>query len=138
MHNISDILSSASLLVAILTTIYSLFYPEIKGVLDISPKSGSLKKDNALDYEKAKIIRNSKVIPLFFGSIVLTLVFIPEFINQLKIAYQYYRSTGFDMENYNTATASFVVVTAFSILLTVNIIIISFKYMIQLKNLNPE
>src|SRR5690348_5406982 len=123
MPNISDILSSASLLLAALTMIYSLFYPEIKSVLDMVPQTGVTIKDNAPNYDNAKVIRNSKVLPILFGSIVLSLVFIPEFIAQVKNSLTVFKAEGLSLSSYDTANASYMAVTLFAMTLTISIIV---------------
>jgi hypothetical protein len=133
----ADILSSASLLLAVLTAIFSLFYPDIVKILDIVPKTGSLKKDNGPDYVLGIAVRNSKVLPLFIGGPILTLVFIPVFLNQLKNVYLVFKTEGFKMSDYDTANASYIVVTLFAIALTTYILILSGKFFSQLKKLRP-
>ncbi len=134
----SDILSSASLLLAILTAIFSLFYPDINAILNIEPKTGALKKDNGPAYVKGKATRNSKVLPLFIGGPILTLVFIPQFFYQIKNAYLVFNTDGLKMSDYDTANASYIVVALFAIALTINILALSFKYFSHLKQLRPE
>jgi len=133
----SDVLSSASLLLAALTTLYSLFYAEINSILDIEPKTGSTKSENLPDYNKAKKVRNSKVIPLLAGSIMLSLVFIPQFCGQLANCYAVYKAGDVDMSQYNTTNASYVAVTVFVLALTMGIILLAIRFFIQLKNLRP-
>jgi len=134
----ADILSSASLLLAILTAIFSLFYPAITEILTIEPKTGATKKDNGPNYIRGKGVRNSKVLPLFIGGPLLTLVFIPEFLYQLKNVQLVYKAHGIRMSDYDTANASYIMVTVFAIALTINILILSFKYFAHLKKLRPE
>lgn len=138
MSNISDILSSASLILAALTTIYSLFYPEIRSVLDMVPQTGVTVKDNAPNYNKAIVIRNSKVLPLLTGSTVLSLVFIPEFIVQVDNCVEVFKKEGMRSSSYNTANATYIVVTLFAIMLTSSIVSLSFKFFKQLKKLRAE
>lgn len=132
----SDILSSASLLLAILTTVFGLIYPTIKEVIDL--KVATHKADNSANYKKALLIRKTRLIPLLFGSIILTLVFIPELIKQVAKSIKTFSKSGFDFNTYDTVMASFIIVTLFMITLTIIIIVISIDYQKKVKSLKPS
>ena len=82
MYSMSDLLSASSLLLAILTTLYALFYSSINEFLDIVPKPH--KVDNKTNYRKGIEIRNTKIFPILFASITLSLIFIPDAIKLIK------------------------------------------------------
>lgn len=131
----SDVLSSASLILAALTTIYGLYYSDIRDILDVVPKTGDLKPDNKPNYTKAKTILRSKLIPLLVGSIVLTLVFIPDFIYQLVNCYQIWRDLGVSYDTYNTSNAAYVVVTFFAIMLTGSVLLMFYGFVKKIRAL---
>jgi hypothetical protein len=132
----SDILSSASLLLAIITALYGLFYPDIIKILDIIPAVHAV--DNKPHFIKAKEIRNTKLFPLLLASIILTLTFMPEFLHQIKTALELYCKLGFAFDTYNTVIASFMVVCIFMIVLSISIVILSVRYYNKMKVLNPD
>lgn len=132
----SDILSSASLLLAILTTVFGLIYPTLKEILDL--KVSAHKPDNSANYKKALTIRKSRLLPLLLGSIILTLVFIPELIKQLVNSYHIVAKEGFHFKNYDTVIASFIVVSLFMIVLTIAVILITIDFFKKIKALNPS
>lgn len=132
----SDILSSASLLLAILTTVFGLIYPTIKEVIDL--KVAPHKADNSANHKKALLIRKTRLIPLLFGSLILTLVFIPELIKQVAQSVKTFSKQGFDFNTYDTVMASFIVVTLFMITLTIIIIVIAINYQKKVKSLKPS
>lgn len=132
----SDILSSASLLLAILTTVFGLVYPTLKEILDL--KVATHKADNRANYKKALIIRKTRLLPLLLGSVILTLVFIPELIKQLVNTYHIITEKGFHFKDYDTVIASFIVVSLFMIVLTIAIVIITIEFFKKTKALNPN
>ncbi len=132
----SDILSSASLLLAILTTVFGLIYPTIKEVLDV--KVATHKADNSANYKKAKLIRKTRLFPLLVGSIILTLVFIPELIKQTTNAIKIIAKYGFDLKTYDTVIASFIVVALFMVVLTISIIITTIEFQKKLTSLKSN
>jgi len=132
----SDILSSISILVGILTALFSLFFPSIDEILNLNSSSAG-NRDNTLNYRRGKSVRNTKVFPLLFGAILLTIVFIPELINQLKIAWLVFRVNGNSIiwNTYDTASAAYIVTSIFAITLTISICYISFRFFVHLKTL---
>ena len=132
----SDILSSASLLLAILTTVFGLIYPTIKEVLDL--KVAPHKADNSTNYKKSLLIRRTRLVPLLIGSIILSLIFIPELIKQIAKSLNTFFKRGFAFNTYDTVMASFIVVALFMITLTIIIIAISIEYQRKVKALSPS
>ena len=72
----SDLLSAASLLLAVITILYSLWYSEIgqASSLHVENEPG----DRLDNYEKARAVLWSKAIPLAIASLILLLINLPE------------------------------------------------------------
>ncbi|MCW0482411.1 hypothetical protein [Gaoshiqia sediminis] len=132
----NDLLSASSILLAILTALYGFFYPSINEVLLIKPSTHPV--DDKRNYAKAKETRNTRLIPLMIGTIVISLVFLPEFLNQMVICYDLLIEHGFQKLSYDTLIATFMVVCFFIFLLTINTVNIFFKYVSKMKKINPD
>lgn len=128
-----DILSAASLLLAILTTLYVFNYPSIKEAIDFPVDQN--KVNNREKHNKSKIVWRTKLLPLLITSIVLTVIFIPEFLKILTSSVKVIFS---DSPNkYDTVKASYLAVTAFIAVLTLSIVWSSFKLLSKKKELTP-
>ena len=88
----SDLLSAATLLVAVVTILYSLWYAEIKNILAIIPKQRS--EDNVRDCAKVKQLFFAKALPLTFMAIMVAVIFTPDAIRILLAALDTFRSHG--------------------------------------------
>lgn len=133
MNSMSDLLSASSLLLAILTTLYSLFYSSINEFIGIKPSLH--KADNKKDYESGKEIRNTKILPILLSSIILSAVFIPEAVNIIYESFRLIKLHGFDGVYYDTVKTTYIVVTLFIIALSFSIVLLTFKFFKQLNNL---
>lgn len=134
----SDILSSVSILVGILTALLALFYSEIQNFLELTPER--LRANNKVNFTNGKRIRNTRLHPLASSSIILTLVFIPELINQISnmvsvFEYNQYRIC---WEQYSTVNAAFITVAFFLICLTLRICITTFRFYFHLHKFSPD
>ena len=125
----SNLLSASSLLLAILTTLYALFYSSINEFLDIIPKPH--KVDNKANHKKGIEIRNTKIFPILFASISLSLIFIPDAIKIFRDSYL------FDRNNieYDTVKMTYITVTVFMICLSISIIMLTCKFFKKLYKL---
>jgi hypothetical protein len=129
----ADILTSSSLLLAIITAIYTLYYPSIIEIIAILPEKHSA--DNETNYIKAKNIRNTKLLPLLISSIMLTLTFIPEFIKQVSSSARIILDKGFLLSTYDIVVASFIIVCLFMFLFCINVCVLSFKLINTIRKL---
>lgn len=126
-----NLLSASSILLAIITALYAVFYPFLIEVIEI--KSSNHSADNKLKLKLAKDTFNSKLLPLLIGSIVITFLFIPEFFNAIKTSYK--ALDGNNEVKYDTLIASFLVVCIFMIFLSCAIINLAFKLKSKIKEL---
>lgn len=130
MYSMSDLLSASSLLLAILTTLYALFYSSINEFLDIVPKPH--KVDNKTNYRKGIEIRNTKIFPILFASITLSLIFIPDAIKLIKDSYYIIKTVNWDSIEYDTVKTTYIAVTIFMIALSISIVMLTYKFFKQL------
>ena len=73
----SDLLSSGALLATVLSLFYTLWYPEIRHVLDtLKPKDHAI--DSKDDVAIVRAIIRQRVLPLFIGSAAMTIALLPD------------------------------------------------------------
>jgi len=130
MEDITNLLSASSILLAIITAIYAVFYPFITEAIEI--KGSKHIEDNKLKLKLAKDTFKSKLLPILIGSIVITVLFLPEFI---KVSITSLKAIRGNKVEYDTLTASFLVVCVFMIFLTYAIIILAIKLKGKIKEL---
>ena len=117
----SPTVSSASILLAIITALYGLFYPSIKEIIDTEIKPKPNEKDNKPLYTKAKGVYDSKVKPLVVGATLIIIIFIPECYNNLSSAVSNLSEYGYDGTTYDFTITVFFAVTIFTAFQTWNI-----------------
>lgn len=121
----SDILSSASLLLAALAMVFSVWYGEIKSICD---KNVTHNMDNLKSHkEQLWTVFMTRGLPLFIVSLLIGFIYLPFFVSILVKSYQ----TVFKPESgqtclYNPIDASLVLV----VLLTFGIAFVLFCYLI--------
>lgn len=131
-----ELLSSASLLLTIVTVLYSVWYSEIKEVILL--KSETHQPDNIEKHKKAKKVR-WKSLTLAVGTIILSLILLPNVINIISSSLHSYQKPNYSFwQNYSSVKTTFcliwLVFVAFSIHFGINLI----KVRSQIKNLNPN
>lgn len=134
--DLPNLLTAASILLAVITALYGLFFPSIKSVLDIEPKKH--KADNKQDFINSKEIAKSKYLPLLLGAVIVTLIYLPELYRQIKGSLIILKTNGIKNISYDTLTASFITVCLFMISITIIIIVSGFKLNKKIKDLNPK
>ncbi len=132
----SDLLSASSLLLAILTTLFGIFYSSINEILDIRPKTHAV--DDEPSYKKALGVRKTKIYPLLFSSVALTLIFIPDAYKILSESITLLLSVGVSGVAYDAIKTTYIAVTVFMLALTINIILTTLKFKTHLKEINPK
>src|SRR5258708_22263894 len=98
----SDLLSSASLIIAIIGTFYVFVYPFVNEVLEL--KLAENLAENKENYKKVISVRNRKLFPLTSAAIPQTLVFIPELIRRLSNSFDAIKHYGISFKYYDTVT----------------------------------
>ena len=132
----SDLLSASSLLLAILTTLFGIFYSSIIGILELKPNTHPI--DDTSNYNKALSVRKTKIYPLLFSTIGLTLIFIPDSWHILKESIIMIWDNGFKAVSYNAIKTTYIAVTIFMIALTINVIATTLNFNSHLKKINPK
>ena len=117
----SPTVSSASILLAIITALYGLFYPSIKEVIDLVVFQSPRKLDNKELLTKADNVYITKVKPLVIGTTIILVIFVPECINQLMLSARAFCEFGYNGTVYEFTIAAFAAVTLFTGFQTYNI-----------------
>jgi len=134
--DLPNFLTASSILLGIITALYGLFHPAIKSILEIKPKTH--KVDNKKAYNRSKDVIKAKYFPLLMGSLVVTLINIPELFTQILNSFIAIKKSGIENTTYDTLTASFIVVCLFMIFISIMIIATGFKLKKKMKELNPN
>ncbi len=108
-----DILSAASLLLTIVTVLYALWYPELSEAIKTEVPIHSQDRPGPLAYVK-KILW-SRAVPLFFSSLVVSIIFIPDAINIVNEVFHLYKR---NIYKYNSVKTAICVVVVFSVGIT--------------------
>lgn len=120
-----DILSAASLFLAFLGLIYSVWYPEISNILKIKKRT-SFTEDNIKIILKVKEILYHRAFPMTICSLLLSLILFPEMIqiNFIEI-----------LKNYNSVKVLFCAIEILSIVFTIHLIYLTCKLFKHYNNL---
>jgi len=133
----SDLLASASLLLAIVTVMYGLWYPEIIAALNENIPAHDGAKFGP--YKEILNIIKYRAIPLAGASCLVALVFLPE---AFKITWHSLLSYMHDflgtLLSYNAITTSFVLVDVIAILLAVHLTLLTFRLFDHKNKLAPS
>jgi hypothetical protein len=108
-------LSSASILLAIMTALFGFFNPSIKEVLAMVPEVSPNEGNNQGNRKKAVSVLRSRVLVLLIGSFTIALIFLPELVHQLINAKVVFHEHGIDFSYYYIPAAAFVAVSAFTL-----------------------
>jgi hypothetical protein len=128
----SDLLSSASLLIAIVTVLYALWYSEIKrGIKDIRPRQ-NWEKDDFLDVLGILLLR---ALPLAVASLGLALVFLKDALIIVRNSLKLESNIHDRIMNYDAVSTAFVLVESICVFLFALIIVQFFRLVINLINL---
>jgi len=132
----SELLSSASILLAILFAIYSFIHLSINEIFSLHPKKHAI--DNREKYKEYKLTLFTKLLPLVIFSLVLTLIFLPKFIQIVNDTGKFYRKFKITFENYDTSKAAFILVTIFLAIFCIYLIITLIRFCIKLRLYKPN
>ena len=124
----SDLLSSASLLIAIVTVLYALWYPEIrKGIKEIS--ATDVREDNKVSDVAGIILW--RALPLMAASLSLTAVFLKDAILIVQNSWHVTADLRSRLKTYDAVSTAFVLVEAFCIFLAVLIFVQTVRLVIN-------
>ena len=122
----SDLLSAASLLMAVIAILYSLWYPELTKVLEIKP--AKYKDDNVGPMKQVQRVLLAKALPLSLMALIVALVFLPDAIKICVEAYNGCATKGCAaIKSYDAVRTAYVLVFTFSLVLAFYVFTLSFK-----------
>jgi hypothetical protein len=133
----SDLLSAASLLLAVLGVLYGLWYPEIIDALGI--KVPEYAEDRKRPYREVSSVLYSRALPLTIASLGVSLIFLPDAIKIVKDTVLEFQVQGIThLKNYSAVRAAFCFVVAMSITIAVHLTILSVKLSHLCKRLSTK
>lgn len=122
----SDLLSAASLLLAVLGVLYGLWYPEINDSLEI--RVPEFTEDRRRPHRKVCNVLYSKALPLTIAALSVSLIFLPDAIKITKDTILEIQAQGIGyIKNYNAVYTAFCFVVVMSIAIAIHLTIFSTK-----------
>lgn len=105
-----DVLSSASLLLAVVALLYTIWQPDIQKVKDFDDERHY--PDIEKNHEKLKQVLLRQAIPLTTGASLMAIIFLPEFINLIISSFQIMIAVGLlnSLLTYDVILAAFLIV----------------------------
>ena len=158
----SDLLTSASILLATLVALFGIFYNDISEtftmMLQCQKINGASDQDtnehnreavlknrniairdyNREHYSKGIAIRKSKLWPLLGLTVLTTIVYAPACGELIYNAIVIYNKNGICLKYYNTVNAAFILVFIFMLLLSAFLLRENLKFYQQLRRINPN
>ncbi len=114
----SDVLSAASLLLAVSTVLYALWYPEI--MVSININIPQYREDRTGPLSEIKNTYYSRAIPLFLITLIVAGVFIPDAIKIIFETIGYISQDNPDVIlTYSSVKTAFVIVVVLSVALVI-------------------
>jgi hypothetical protein len=109
----SDLLSAASLLMAIAAILFSLWYSEIAKALEMAPSQFS--EDNKTPRHTVTTVLCSKAIPVAIMALAVALIFLPDTLKIARDSYLGYVQNGFAaFEKYDAVRTAYCFVNVLS------------------------
>jgi hypothetical protein len=106
----SDLLSSASLLLTLIALLYGMWYQEIVAAIDTFVDDQPA--DRKPGYDRARGVYLTKAMPLAVAAVILTLVFTPETIKVMIGSLEHARADGWRaIYDYDAVSTSLILVT---------------------------
>jgi hypothetical protein len=127
----SDLLSAASLILAVVGILYGLWYPEIQKVLEKEvPKHI---EDRGIIYGEIRSIFWSRSLPLTILAILVFLIFLPDTIKVISVSLSQLGSAGFSkyIAGYNAVSTAFCVVELLIVSISIYTLVMSIKLIIM-------
>lgn len=113
MISMSDLLSAASLLMAIAAILFSLWYSEIAKALEIEPMH--FREDNKDARQTVTAVLRSKAIPVALMALAVALIFLPDALKLARVSYLGYVQHGFAaFEKYDAVRTAYCFVNVLS------------------------
>lgn len=106
----ADILSSASLILAVIALLFTIWQPDIQKAKDFDEESHY--PDIKKNHEKLKQVLWGQAIPLAVGASLMMIIFLPESVNLIISSINIIVAMGFvnSLSTYNVILAAFLIV----------------------------
>lgn len=128
-----DLLSAASLLLAVVGILYGLWYGEIVFALEIKPSLHPQDNKNKLD--NVSSILNKRAVPLAIAASLVSIIFLPDVLRLFYLSLDNYLTKGFSaFKDYGAVETAFCIVIIFAIFISINVI----TMIIKLKSLQKK
>ena len=116
----NDLLSAASLLLAVVGVFYGLWYPEIIKSLDKQPPTHD--EDKVLPHKEISTILFSKSVPLFISALLISLIFLPDMVKILINSLLALKTLGIAeyLASYDAVRTAFFIVEILSIAICIH------------------
>jgi hypothetical protein len=130
----SDKLSAASLLLAIVAVLYGMWYPQLTQALDT--KVPPHEPDRRKPQREVRELCNQRAIPLTSAAIGVALVFLPDAVAIVAESAGVLRSEGLQLRTYDSVATAFVLVELVSIYFAFHFTGVLIKFRSLLKQLS--
>lgn len=130
----SDLLSSASLLLTLIALLYGLWYQQIVSAIEIAVESQPADRKPAHKY--ARSVQWTKAVPLAIATLVLTAVFAPESLAIVIASLKSIAGFGW-FRHYDAVSTSLVLVNLGSALFSAHLLSLVIKLRMKIRKLNP-
>jgi hypothetical protein len=127
----SDKLSAASLLLAIVAVLYGMWYPHLTQAL--AAKIPPHEPDRRKPKTEIRLLRNQRAIPLAAAAIGVALVFLPDAMVIIAEGAGVLKNEGLRLQNYDSVATAFVLVELVSIYLAFHFagVLIEFRSLLK-------
>jgi hypothetical protein len=134
---LSDLLSAASLLLAVLGVLYGLWYPEIMEAL--KEEVPHFSQDRRRPYQKISFILYGRALPLAIAASGVSLIFIPDAYRIILFSIQNYKLRGLDaLNDFHAVSTAYCFVIAMSTAIAAHLIFFSVKLGLLRKRLSSD
>lgn len=133
----SDLLSAASLLLAVLGVLYGLWYPEIMDALDTEVPP--FVEDRRHPYRQVVSVLYGRALPLMIAGIGISAIFLPDALHIALSSLRAYKMEGIAyLKDYSAVHTAFVFVVTMSVAITVHMTMFTVKLTRLCRRLLPR
>ena len=132
----ADLLAAASLLLTVVTILYSLWHPEIQRALETPIKDKGANRKG--DYENCRRVFLSKALPLAFAAAALLIINLPDALALAKHAAAQLFVKSQARAEYSAVSASFLGVILVLVLLFTHTLVTCVALGLRVRKLDPK
>jgi len=134
---LSDLLSAASLLLAVVGVLYGLWYPEI--IEALGTKVPAFSEDRIKPFRQISSVFYGRAIPLAIAALGVLLIFLPNAVQIIVSTIQNLQSKGINaLADYNAVQTSFCFVVALSGAIAIHLSYFSVKLFVLRNHLGKK